>query len=117
MGIMDKLKFWKKDDFDFDSMASKDMGMDDMPLHDNSTLGQDIEEKSPFADTPEPTTPSYAAPQQSTYQQPQPNVGAHKDMELINSKLDTIRAMLQSIEQRVANVEQATGVKQQQRLW
>ena len=42
-----------------------------------------------------------------------------RDLELISSKLDTIKAMLASLDQRTANLERAAGVQQQrrERLW
>lgn len=41
-----------------------------------------------------------------------------KDLELINSKLDTLKAMLQSIDQRLNEIERTTTPdKQKQRLW
>jgi len=44
--------------------------------------------------------------------------GSSKDIELINSKLDTLKAILTSMDQRLSNVERNTGNEQQkQRLW
>jgi len=56
-----------------------------------------------------------AQPWQSSSPQP---TNSSKDLELINSKLDTLRAMLQSIDQRLNEMERTTaGDKQKQRLW
>jgi len=46
----------------------------------------------------------------------QPN---SKEHELINSKLDTIKALLNSLDQRIANIENATGAEKQKpkNLW
>jgi len=45
-----------------------------------------------------------------------------RDVELINSKLDTIKAILGSLDQRLANIERNSGVSrnqnnQRQKLW
>jgi hypothetical protein len=125
MGIFDKFAFWKKkeDDFDIDSLASKEMGLP----HDELGLDQQppgLDEKSPF-DEP---IPKEASPyrQQQQYQQPAAPANKYqapndelKDIELLSSKLDTIKALLNSLDQRLANVERSmvTEQKQKQRLW
>jgi hypothetical protein len=45
--------------------------------------------------------------------------GSSKDIELINSKLDTLKAILTSMDQRLSNLERNSGNEQQQkqRLW
>ncbi len=42
---------------------------------------------------------------------------SERELELINSKLDTLKAILQSFEQRLANLERAAGVEKRERLW
>ena len=131
MGIFDKLAFWKKeDDFDFDKLAKKEMG--ESPLGKNDLgLNQQppgLGEKSPF-DQPAPGTqplpphleePAFPGTQPVA---PAPGVptavpAGGRELELINSKLDTIKALLTSMDQRIANLERAAGVEQkQQRLW
>jgi hypothetical protein len=120
MGIFSKLKFWKKEDeFDFDALASKEMAKD-FPSMEQQPSTPPIGEKSPFeeldrrsdpfASQPESIAPSLAP--QST-QQP----GNKRDMELMNSKLDTIKALLQSLDQRLANLEKGSGSQDRKRLW
>ncbi len=124
MGILNKLLFWKRDDeFNFDEMAAKEMNEQGMPRQDNLGLG----EKSPFQEMPTETgsQPEYgdelSVPQKkfsspvSSYS----GTGGNRDLELISSKLDTIKAMLASMEQRISNIEKATGSEQkkEQRLW
>ncbi len=129
MGFLRKLMPWKHDEFDFDSALTKEMGTPDelggMPVQDNLGLG----EKSPFGDqsvttgtNPFASAPSFDAPlQQPRYapsQQPFPTAGNNRDLELLSSKLDTVKALLSSLDQRLANVERAVGVQQkQERLW
>jgi hypothetical protein len=118
MSIFDKLAFWKKDD-DFDSLGP-DLGV--VPVEDNLGLG----EKSPFApQQPDPmhefNTPAYpqqpvqpSIPQQQSIGTQQ---GSNQDLELISSKLDTLKALLTSLEQRMANLERVAGVEQKKQVW
>jgi len=126
MGILNKILFWRHDDeMDFDALADSQLktGIKDDPLG----LDQpDFEERSPYPN-PEPSRPIMArgSPYKQTafQQQPgtfaQPNDNIQRDLELISSKLDTIKAMLTSLDQRTANLERAAGVQQQrrERLW
>jgi hypothetical protein len=119
MGFFKKLMFWKKDDdFDFDKLADQGVAKpDDLGL--NQPTG--LEEKSPF-DTPEfkqPQTPTLSPPveqeQPSLQQTPARQLN---DMDLVNSKLDTIKAILTSLDQRLANIERSSHQQQEkQKLW
>jgi len=143
MSLLGKL-FGKKDDFDFDKDLDmpKDLSADmpsDMPKLDD--LGLDdrssgLNEKSLFTDDTdmsssgdEFTQPSQL-PQRASISQtsrmPAPRVppppggnSMERDIELISSKLDTIKALLASLDQRIANIERANygDNQQQQRLW
>lgn len=114
MGFLDKVKFWKReDDFDFDKIV-EEHSAGAKPGFEKDELGLGhpdlgLEEKSPFPDTPisGKTTSAYTPP-----------LGGSRDreLELINSKLDTLKALLTSIDQRLANVERASGEKKE-RLW
>ena len=131
MSLLGKLKFWKKEDeFDFDELASKELEKSAFPAEgagfDQPPAG--FEPKDPFAAEEESpgmpqSTPPGARPQpwREVPQRAAPLPPAHfesKDMELINSKLDTLKAMLTSLEQRLENLERAGGVqKKEQRLW
>jgi hypothetical protein len=134
MSILGKLKFWKKeDDFNFDDLASKDMNQelfkgDNLELDQQSQLPQ---EKSPFQEQqPAQTPPTFQEPepapsgieqlrqQQTAYQQKQPGTGiSGRDVDLLNSKLDTIKALLNSMDQRIGNLERSIGVEKKERLW
>ena len=125
MGILNKLLFWRHDDeLDFDRLANEQLktGIKDDPFGLNQP---DIEERSPFPEEHgRPTTARGSPYKQTNFQQqapafPQPTENITKDLELISSKLDTIKAMLSSLDQRTANLERAAGVQQQQRqrLW
>ena len=130
MGIFDKLAFWKKDkELDFDRLAEKELnrgvGADGMPLQDDFGL----EEKSPFGEKATEFgkgTDPFSSSEKSglrlgsqTGAAPAPPYpeGA-RDLELISSKLDTIKALLNSLDQRVANLERnALEKKKEPKLW
>ena len=123
MGILNKLLFWRREDeVDFDKLAEdqlKKSAHDDLGIEPSP----DFEEKPLFPEQ-EPARPTMARgspykqttfPQQAAFAQET----IEKDLELISSKLDTIKAMLSSLDQRTANLERAAGVEQQkrERLW
>ncbi|MBW2976243.1 hypothetical protein KY347_02245 [Candidatus Woesearchaeota archaeon] len=135
MGILDKVMFWKKkDEFadiglgDKDNLAFGDdfgAGTPKVPGAGQTGLGQpeftppsigmgsgqsysqQYPQPQGFPQTPSmPSAPSY--PQQ--FQQPQPSFGspqemASKNLEIISSKLDALRASIESLNQRLANLE------------
>jgi hypothetical protein len=102
MSIFDKFKFWKHDDIDFDAMTSQEMGQ---------TPG--IEEQSPFPNETNPTMPEAAPP--PPYQTRAAGT-PERDLELVNSKLDTLKAILVSMDQRLANLEKPR-TPPKERLW
>jgi hypothetical protein len=105
MSFLKKLAFWKKDDFDFDTLADKEMASHGAPLQDNLGL-ETMQEQSAF---PTQKPDLFAA-------QPKPiPPSEHKELELINSKLDTIKAMLVSMEQRMGQIEKTP--KEEKKLW
>ena len=93
MGVFDTIKFWeKKEEFPAEEHLP---GLDEKPV-----IPEEAE-----SDLPSHLTESWAsasAPVRSLQQ-----VGS-RDLELLNSKLDAIKAVLSSIEQRVMNIERAT---------
>ena len=133
MGFLGKLAFWKReDDFNFDDIASKDMGHD-MFKEDNLGLKEQplVQEKDPFAMPTETEQPSFSAPAESTsgiqqlqeqnqqmrnQQRATTGISA-RDVDLLSSKLDTIKALLNSMDQRIANLERASGNQRKERLW
>ena len=48
---------------------------------------------------------------------PQHSLTGNKDLDLINSKLDTIKALLTSLDQRLSHLERNTSGEQKGRLW
>ena len=116
MGFFNKLAFWKKKD-DLDSLG-KDFGIDkelglDLGAGPSPELGMGIEpaQQQPYQKypsfqqsgfQPQPSFQSQAF-QQPSYQND--NYIASKNLEVISSKLDALRASLESINQRLANIE------------
>lgn len=134
MGLFDKLFHKKEHDFDFDQMTQKEMegNLSEQPdLLATPPPGFD-EEKTLFETSPGPSPARFpgtalsrpSATQSATlpFESPANNFNRefNRDLELINSKLDTIKALLTSLEQRMGNLERAAGISQparQQRLW
>lgn len=129
MGIFSKLAFWKKkDEFESIGLGEKARG-----------LGHDLGADLGLGATPggieggyggyglptqpmpqQPSYPQYPQPSfQPQFQQPYPQqqgFAAEKDLEIISSKLDALRAALESINQRLANLEAiARGEEEQSR--
>ena len=130
MGFLDKLMFWKKeDDFgvDFDKSVDNQMKQsDDLFKGDDLGLEQKptgIDEKSPFdqiqAEAASGETPVEQPGAFQAQQQMQTPVGTEqRDLELLSSKLDTIKAILNSMDQRLLNLEKAVGTaKKEEKLW
>lgn len=121
MGFFGKLAFWKKkdelDDLGKDLGIDKDMGLD-FTSGPSPDLGMGIEtgpqpsqqpyQKYPSFQQPQPNfqAPSFQA--QPAFQQPSlsnDSYIASKNLEVISSKLDALRVSLESINQRLANIE------------
>ena len=133
MGFLNKLLFWKheEDDFNFDDIAKKNSSQqqnqqpgfpqDDLGIPD--TLASKPEESfssNPLDATTKSDNLSLSTPSgynnQSSSQQ---NNFTRKDIELINSKLDTIKALIGSLDQRMYNLEKVTDKKEKPKneLW
>lgn len=119
MRFFSKLAFWKKkDEFGSIGLGDKPKGLgSDLAAPDLGLGSGGLEGGfgAPTQPTPAPPTqPSYPQPQQPSFQaqfqppaqQQQPQgFTAEKDLEVISSKLDALRAALDSINQRLANLE------------
>ena len=107
MSLMDKVKFWKGDDLDFDAelppleMDHNNLGVD--PSSD--PLGQGLQPKPLTMDDFREEQPRPGSGFQQPMQHPQSN---NKDFELLSSKLDAIKAQLDSISQRLITLERVS---------
>ncbi len=122
MSIFGKLKFWKKHD-DFEDLINQPMPQDNLGLEPKPP---GLEEKSPFENLSPGTQPTSQSLPPSPFQT-EPTTpatpfakatappGPQRDLELISSKLDTIKALLQSLDQRIGNLEK--GNQPRQKLW
>jgi hypothetical protein len=97
--MLDKIMFWKKKD-EFGKL-------EESPLPKESKFGEEpAEMEAPEFRPPEefkPSAPPLGAQPQAAMG-PGPQFGA-KDFELINAKLDAVKASIESINQRLANIE------------
>lgn len=114
MSFLNKLLFWRRDDeLEFEQIAEKELQSHERPLYPdhNTAKPGEMEEPSLF-DEPRaderPLLPSTRPA--ATAQNP-------RDVELINSKLDTIKAMLNSLDQRMAHLERSNSTEKKERLW
>ncbi|MBN2454515.1 hypothetical protein JXB11_03135 [Candidatus Woesearchaeota archaeon] len=133
MGMFGKLMFWKKSD-DL-GLKGDDLGLGDLgkmpgddPLQQNADQYGLPQQQGMPHDFSQPQQPF---PQQSMQQpyfqsstpsmdsmQSQRSYRANSDMELVSAKLDAIRAALDSINQRLANLERiAEGDSVRRRGW
>ncbi|MBD3249791.1 hypothetical protein GF336_07125 [Candidatus Woesearchaeota archaeon] len=118
MGLLDKIMFWKHDDEELPS-AAPPLGLE----KDNLGLGIDQQSAGAGAAPSIPQTQEFERPgvstpsqfQQQQYPQQQPRQQfqqqypqqqvSSKDMELISAKLDALKSALDSMNQRLANLE------------
>ncbi len=117
MGILDKVMFWKKkDEFKDLGLGDKDnlafgnefgaapgTGLGPTP-GTGQGFGQQSQGFTPPEPTPRPSMPSYPQPQ-FQQQQSYGSQDTNAKMEVISSKLDAVRASLDSLNQRLANLE------------
>ncbi len=114
MGFLNKLLFWRRDDeMEFDKLAEKELqGHELSPFPEGpETMSPGLEEHSPFDEPKLERRPTLPGTKPTTTL---PG-SKERDLELINSKLDTIKAMLNSLDQRIAQIERPAEKKE--RLW
>ena len=118
MGLLGKLAFWKrKDDFGDigkDLGIDKDIGLDgpspDLGLSMPQQQDPQAYQRYPSFQPNQNFQPAYQAPLSDS------NVIITKNLEVLSSKLDALKATLDSMNQRIANIEAiARGEEQQQR--
>lgn len=112
MGLLDGFAFWKKKE-------AVPGNLNDIPIPPLQGPGDDFGGLTPgqgmqqsFQPQPSPMQQSFH-PQMDSLQSVQ-GYTASKDMEVISAKLDAIRAALENISQRLANLERSVYGEQQQ---
>ena len=116
MAFLSKLAFWKKkddiEDLGKDLGLGKELGLD-IGTGPSPDLGMGLEQQQqqPYQKYPSFQQSSFQPQpsfQSQAFQQPSyqnDNYIASKNLEVISSKLDALRASLESINQRLANIE------------
>ncbi|MBN2111960.1 hypothetical protein JW707_02560 [Candidatus Woesearchaeota archaeon] len=138
MGLLDKIMFWKKEEEPFprQDFGSKDFGFPDeshdLGLPKPGGPGLPGEEQKPgnFGGVPEYPSPSFGAPRleetappqtralpQGAVQMEQTPSMSNKDLEIISLKLDSMKATLEAINERIARLEKiAEGERESPRF-
>ena len=120
MGFFSKLAFWKKDDLpDLSNLGT-------LGTEPRASLGQMPGEMAgdmgrpqfSYPNAPElvPATESFSRQGMQYPHNDSPYILA-KDIEILSSKLDALRAGIESINQRLANLERIAGAENQQRKY
>jgi len=133
MSFLEKLAFWKKEEENFDDIA------DQSATNFNDPMKTDLGVSDPFNNsptTPQPNPDPFnqldgnsnqikdtQPPQYKSQNINETNVAQNiidkKEIELINSKLDTIKVLLESLNQKVSKMDQKnqTSSKEGHNLW
>ena len=126
MSIFDKLAFWKKPEDDFGKGLpplpegpdfASPMGGDFGKGFGNQDFGKDFGSPSGLSlerAEPSPFGPSLSrGHQQSFSQQGSQDIIVSKNLEILSSKLDALQASLDSMNQRLMNIERIAMAEQQ----
>ncbi len=104
MSIINKVQFWKRSDLD-----DLDLGLGEPSKLD---MNSGLPPQDPLQELPQRPVEQFVRPQfESQFEperpryQPQQPTGSPKDLEMISVKLDTIRAMVENISQRLEMLE------------
>lgn len=113
MSFWDKVLFWKKDEENdkIEALAHQEIKE---PAADLWSDKLSEEEKTVFPASGRLPIPGALAASESPIDK---KYLKNRDLELIDSKLDTIKAILTSLEQRMLNLEKAAGIEEKRRLW
>ena len=128
MGVFSKIAFWKKKndfgDFEKDLGLDKDFGLGNSETGMSPDLGMGMETQEPhkypsYQQLPQGFQPYHQNLQQE-YQQPVQQMSDRdyinsKSLEVISSKLDALKAAIESINQRLANIEAIAKGEQEEK--
>lgn len=116
MGILDKVKFWKKDDLGLGDLGGLPGGDQFEGLNTEVPADPNLGQGAVPAQDPRfpPQPQSFQSQQQYQSQNyPQSSAGNNSN-EVISAKLDALKANLESINQRLANIERIAMAEEQQ---
>ena len=121
MKLLDKL-IGRKNDLGLEKPSYTPVAADELGL--GEIKSEDFTTTSPSPDEMGPTLSPFRNPQfnnqfsqQQPQQQQQPSL-ASRDIELILSRLDTIRSLLTNLDLRIARLEKVAGVEEKEtRRW
>lgn len=140
MGVLDKIKFWKKDEFELPAdlpppseiPGITPQGMDVPPMERPPAFGADFQPdqqsgqsqsfSSPVSPRPQfsaSVQPQFAsAPQPQFAQQPSfAPISQDQQLALISSKLDTVKAQLETVLQRLDRLERKGEERPYEQRW
>ena len=129
MSFIDKLKFWKKDEFDFDKDFGKDMGMQGMGNMPDLGMPHPQEITQPPQEMPQ--HPQQFAQPESVQQfkaephmkymdeaqsrpESKPDYGK-SEMEVISVKIDNLRTLMEVLNQRLQRIEDS--IEKMKKSW
>lgn len=116
-------KFWKKDDLALPELTAsypKDTSMPSMDLSQHFEASSQSMPPPPQMNSMPSSFSGYTPPQSYSMPVGQPvqeHTDISKDLQVITAKLDTIRAQLEMLNTRVANLEQTNNQVQPKRPW
>lgn len=136
--MFDKLKFWKNEEkeFDFGESGLGEQGGPEFGKEAESSFGKapetpafghepDFASEQQFSEGPaippaynQPAPPSNETP--AAFQQQGDNISPDmlsKDLQLISSKLDTIKAQIEQMNQRIINIEKKAYEEEHKEGW
>jgi len=120
MAILDKLQFWKRDELGIkDELAlpkgnlpTEDFNLETPGLPRTPNIGQQMTQPMQAPTQP----PQMESLQERSYAPPPQYASQNRDLELVAAKLDALKATLENINQRLANLERvAYGEEEQHR--
>lgn len=119
MSVFDKLAFWKKEEPIEDPLKQQDFGPE-LGMQRNVGLGSDNfgmnqDPLGPTAERSDVGSPSaFQELEQHHMPPPVPNqpISMQKDLEILSAKVDALRAAIESMNQRIINIENIAKAEQ-----
>ena len=116
MGLLDKIMFWKKEE---EPLPEFPAPAEMTPAEPSAPMGMEhfgMPRPMPGVTEPPVEAPAFAPPQ-SFQQQQQFAPSTEQQLQLISSKLDTIKAQLETVLQRLDRLERKDELSPYQQRW